>query len=370
MKIASANVQLSSSHQYREEVRQRESVTAWREDDRGRRTLRLESERLSLRATAESLRSARASNPTAPRGGTPTPILSDPGRELATAPATEAAMEAGSRTELHTSLLKMLVEAFTGRKVQLLDTTSPPAAAAADETTHSEGSQVVGPDRQGWGLRYEVEETHRESEHTAFHAQALVRTADGREIGLNIELHMSREFLSHSRLSIEAGDARLKDPLVINFNGAAAELGPTRFHFDLDADGHTEEIVFVGANSALLALDLNGDGGINDGSELFGALTGDGFRELARHDEDGNGWIDENDTVHGRLLVWRKDAEGQDLLQSLSESGIGAIHLGSTDTPFALKDSQNQLRGMVRATGIYLTESLGAGTLQQIDLVV
>lgn len=29
---------------------------------------------------------------------------------------------------------------------------------------------------------------------------------------------------------------------------------------------------------------------INDGNELFGPQTGDGFAQMATHDEDNNGW--------------------------------------------------------------------------------
>lgn len=84
---------------------------------------------------------------------------------------------------------------------------------------------------------------------------------------------------------------------------------------DLDADGMEDQISFVLPGSGFLALDLNGDGRINDGRELFGPETGDGFAELARYDEDGNQWIDENDPVFERLRIWTKDAEGRDVLR-------------------------------------------------------
>lgn len=208
-----------------------------------------------------------------------------------------------------------------------------------------------------------------EREATQFTAEGIVRTADGKDIKLSLELKMSREFASHTSLSVRAGDA-LKDPLVINFGGTAAQLAQTTFKFDLDADGKTDNMRFVAPGSGFIALDHNGDGRINDGRELFGALSGDGFADLAKHDEDGNGWIDENDAVFPRLLVWSRDGDGSDRLQGLLQHGVGALYLGNADTPFALKDSSNALQGAVRASGIYLREDGGAGTLQQIDLVV
>ena len=41
------------------------------------------------------------------------------------------------------------------------------------------------------------------------------------------------------------------------------------------------------------ALDINEDGKINDGKELFGTASGNGFGDLAAYDQDNNGWIDE-----------------------------------------------------------------------------
>ena len=140
------------------------------------------------------------------------------------------------------------------------------------------------------GIAYDYYESHYESEHTQFQAQGVVHTADGKEIAIDLSLSMSREFLSETRLSIRAGEA-LKDPLVVNFGGTAAELTQRSFSFDIDADGRSDQIAFVKPGSGFLALDKNRDGQINDGKELFGAISGDGFSDLAAYDDDGNHWI-------------------------------------------------------------------------------
>ena len=94
--------------------------------------------------------------------------------------------------------------------------------------------------------------------------------------------------------------------------------------------------------SGFLALDKNSDGIINDGSELFGTKTGNGFSELAEYDSDGNGWIDENDEVYDQLKVWVKDENGKDTLLSLKEANVGAICLGSSKTTFHVTESTKQ----------------------------
>ncbi|PKM45348.1 MAG: hypothetical protein CVV05_08280 [Gammaproteobacteria bacterium HGW-Gammaproteobacteria-1] len=367
MIVTSSNLQLHSSYSYLEYQRQRESLTVWKDGPEGRRqvTMEAESERLHMEAGGTRLRHAQQ----APRLAPP------PQRAAVTSPAPasvpaaavdEADATAYTAEELQVTVLKLLVERITGRRLELFD---------ARELNHGEKVELPPEQhgrsngREGWGAVYEREETTVEQESTRFSAQGVVRTADGREIELSVELNMSREFISHSNLTVRAGDA-LKDPLVINFEGAAAQLTRTTFAFDIDVDGSADQIAFVGPNSGFLALDRNDDGVINDGSELFGALSGNGFADLAAYDEDGNGWIDEGDAIFTRLLVWSRDADGEDRLDGLLLRNVGALYLGQAATPFSLKDEGNALQGVVRASGIYLAEDGGVGTVQQLDLVV
>ena len=140
------------------------------------------------------------------------------------------------------------------------------------------------------------------------------------------------------------------------------------FYFDLDCDGIEDEISGLGQGSGFIALDRNGDGKINDGSELFGTKSGDGFKDLAAYDQDGNGWIDENDEVYDARRVWIRGEDGTDTLMSLKEADVGAIHLGSVETQFSQYNSGFGLGGMTRASGVFLKESGGVGVVQQLDL--
>ncbi|MEW8206853.1 MAG: hypothetical protein AB2746_12075, partial [Candidatus Thiodiazotropha taylori] len=76
------------------------------------------------------------------------------------------------------------------------------------------------------------------------------------------------------------------------------------------------------------------------------------------------------DSIYRRLRIWTKSADGQDSLMALGQTGVGAIYLGSVETPFLLKDAGNETLGQIRQTGIYLSEDGETGTLQQLDLVV
>ncbi len=196
-----------------------------------------------------------------------------------------------------------------------------------------------------------------------------VQTEDGRSISFGVNLNMSREFAS--QVNIETTQqVVMTDPLVINMDNLPAGVKDMTFQFDIDCDGKMDEISMLREGSGFLAFDKNGDGKINDGSELFGTRSGNGFADLAVYDEDGNGWIDENDEIFDKLRVWSKDKDGKDVLKTLKEADVGAIYLGSTNSQFSLTDKKdNEVLGAVRSTGIYLKESTGmAGTVQQVDL--
>jgi len=272
-------------------------------------------------------------------------------------------------------LLVRMLEALTGKKIKLVNAQDlqPDEKAQHIQDNARQAAQAAqsGTRRHGWGGEYDLSISRYEAEQTSFSAQGVVKTAEGKEIRFDLQLSMQREFQSQESVSIRAGDAiRTKDPLVVNFNGTAAQLTDTKFAFDLAGDGTPDNISFVGSGSGFLALDKNGNGKIDNGTELFGAQSGNGFADLAQYDGDGNQWIDENDAVFSKLLVWAKDAGGNDSLATLAEHGIGALYLGNAATPFSVKNLSNTQQGQIRASGVYLNENGTAGTLQQVDLAV
>lgn len=277
-------------------------------------------------------------------------------------------------------LLESFIKSLRGKKIKFvfpkkcqlkefnsnssINNTTPPGVQAPRQREASERTLV-----------YNRSVTHYESESTAFSAQAMIKTQDGREINVALQLNLSREFLSKNELSLSinapgAVTPVAVDPLVLNYNVATASVTAEKYQFDIDADGTLDQISFAGSGSGFLALDLNKDGTINDGKELFGPNTGNGFRDLAAYDSDQNNWIDENDAIYDKLRIWSKDADGKDYLFALGEKGIGAIYLGNVSTHFALKDESNQTNAQLQQTGIYLNENGTAGTIQHIDLLV
>ena len=215
---------------------------------------------------------------------------------------------------------------------------------------------------------------HYEAEHeeTTFSAKGVVKTADGNEIDINIDVAMSRSFEKYTKASGVMDTIRMTfcDPLVINLDSCDADISDQKFYFDLDADGVQDKISKLSAGSGFLALDLNEDGEINDGSELFGTKSGDGFKDLAQYDKDGNGWIDEADEVFDKLKVYCFNEDGTTSLYKLKDKGVGAIYLGNRDTEFSVTNQENKVNALVRKTGVFLYESGAAGTIQHVDLAV
>jgi len=217
-------------------------------------------------------------------------------------------------------------------------------------------------------LTYSQDIINIEAEDTAFSTVGTVRTLDGREISFNVNVGMSRQFQQYYKEDFQLETFRMCDPLVINLDTDAAELSDQNFYFDIDADGELDEIASLGAGSGYLALDKNGDGVIGDGSELFGTVSGNGFADLAKYDQDGNGWIDENDAVWDKLQIWCRDENGKDVLYKLADKGVGAICLQNVSTDFTLRGSEGRTKGAIRNSGVFLYENGTVGTVQHVDV--
>ena len=234
------------------------------------------------------------------------------------------------------------------------------SSGSASYTDASQSSSIV---------KMDMSEKHyfRETEDTGFRSKGKALTADGREIEFNIDVRMSREFEEYSERRLSA--PHYVDPLVINLGPGVTEVSDQEFYFDLNADGTEDRIKALESGSGFLALDINEDGKIGDGSELFGARTGNGFEELARFDSDKDGWIDEDDEIFDKLRIWVKEKDGSDKLLDLKEAGVGAINLMNASTEYSLKDAANRTNAVIRATGMFLYEDGRAGTMQQVDMV-
>lgn len=386
MRITQQTLSLKTQYEHQQEsVRKQETLSTLAKPDQqdvkvevrlqSRDAMAVSLSRRDLQKAAEQNRQQQQIKPTITL---PSVNTSGPKNVDATAAAIEAAGANSSQKtseelsdddlslDAHTRLMKTVIESLLGIKIKLMppmrqtstdESTMPsgPPAASAAQATASEADHQV-----------RIIEYSAESERLRFSANGEVQTADGRTIKLKLGFAMSYQDMQLSeRLTKESA---LKDPLVINLDSQFADLKEARFNFDIDSDGTKDSLPTLGSGSYFLALDKNSNQQVDNGTELFGAQSGNGFAELAQYDEDGNSFIDEGDSIYGQLSVWRP---GKGLV-ALADVGVGAIYLHSVETQFQNlgSSSDGESLGVLRSSSVYLKEDGSAGTVQQLDLRV
>ncbi len=141
-------------------------------------------------------------------------------------------------------------------------------------------------------------------------------------------------------------------PLILDLDGDGIETLSVEIgiHFDHDGNQFAENTGWVGKDDGLLVWDRNGNGRIDDGSELFGNNTllnngskaANGFCALAELDSNYDNKIDASDAAFSQLRLW-KDADSNALLAdgelvSLNSSGVQSFNLSYTS--HRLSDAQ------------------------------
>ena len=162
-------------------------------------------------------------------------------------------------------------------------------------------------------------------------------------------------------------------PVVLDLDGDGLELVPydgSIVEFDMDADGVRDTTGWVGADDGMLALDRNGNGVIDDISEISfvddtpGASTD--LQGLSAYDTDGDGYFDADDADFGRFLIWRD--ENQDgvsqayEMKTLAEWGIQAINLSLNLTG----EDPNQPDNVLFATTDYVKTDGSTGIVGDV----
>ena len=169
--------------------------------------------------------------------------------------------------------------------------------------------------------------------------------------------------------------ARLRvDPLILDIDNDGFQIESVKYgvHFDLNCDGFAEKINWTNQD-AVLALDLNGNGTIDDGSEVFGdyhLLKGgtrakNGFEALAQYDTNDDGIIDKNDEIFDKLRLW-VDANSNGIseeteLKTLSEMEIREISLN-----YDVSNLTTGTEALIGNTATFVHEDETQGTIGEL----
>ncbi|AJQ97633.1 hypothetical protein [Gynuella sunshinyii] len=208
--------------------------------------------------------------------------------------------------------------------------------------------------------------TVERQENLSLEALGQVTTEDGRSIDFMLALDFNRH-VQQQQTNTFVGNVDLIDPLMININGGAVELSDLTFEFDLNADGKLDTVSQTAAGTGFLVFDKNHNGTIDNGNEMFGPATGHGFDELRQYDEDGNGWIDENDSIYSQLGFMSFNDQGQSV-ESLASTGVGAIYLGSVASDYDLNSDSGEFQGSIKQSGVALSEDGKVLLVQEVHL--
>ncbi|MGL5631195.1 MAG: calcium-binding protein, partial [Azovibrio sp.] len=169
-----------------------------------------------------------------------------------------------------------------------------------------------------------------------------------------------------------------RDPLTLDLDGDGIETvgASNSILFDHDGDGTKTGTGWVKSDDGMLVWDRNGNGLIDNGSELFGVdyvkadgqKAKDGFDALRDLDTNGDDVFDANDTKFANVRVWRdlnQDGISQaNELFTLHELNVASISLTTTQKTINLNGGNQQV-----SAGTYTRTDGSTGTAGNLNLV-
>jgi hypothetical protein len=196
-----------------------------------------------------------------------------------------------------------------------------------------------------------------------------------------IDYNIGEEIGENYRLEVVLETA---DPLVLDLNGdgyintVGLDAG---ILFDQNGSGAKQSTAWIAPSDGFLVLDRNGNGVIDNGTELFGNNTSlydstgqmsgqalDGFAALAQEDTNHDGVVNNQDSNFAQLKVWRdlnQDGISQtDELTLLSDNGITSLNINKTSGAFMLLNDNS-----ASAVGQYTFANGTMGQMFDVNLV-
>ena len=179
---------------------------------------------------------------------------------------------------------------------------------------------------------------------TTAQIQAMTTTMIDAFTTLQVEALTSTEIAALTTTQIS--HLHLGTPIVLDLDGTGIHTSSAAdgVNFDLMGTGKTQQWGWVAGSSGLLVRDINHDGMINNGTELFGTATvlangqraGDGYTAMAAIDSNHDGKLSALDKTWSELRVWvdanhdGKTDAGE--LRTLAEVGVLEINLDFSKT--------------------------------------
>lgn len=163
------------------------------------------------------------------------------------------------------------------------------------------------------------------------------------------------------------------DPIVLDLGtpGLAFTGIDDGVTFDMNGDGMVEQTAWTTGEDGILAVDLDGSGTIDNGTEIFtpdfaGGGYGSGLEALASLDSNDDGVLDSADEDFASLQVWQdfnhNGATDEGELTSLADHGITSINLEATPTDTEIDGQQ------ILSEGTFVFADGTSGTFAEVAL--
>ena len=231
------------------------------------------------------------------------------------------------------------------------------------------GAQLINIDGQSFqqGDVVSVEQWHSREQQLEYQVQGTFMVNE-QELFLDYNYSLASEQISYSKIemSVEA----LKDPIIVQFGSRGLGEISGQKDFDFNQDKSLNILPVFSGDVGYLVYDKNHNNKADDGGELFGPETGQGFTELAQLDSNKNGFIDAEDQHFEQLYLWQPGNDNNQAEQwlSLEEAEIQAISLSAISTPYDFYDQQGEIQAQLRQSSFAISENgIGRG-VHQVDV--
>ncbi|WDE10780.1 hypothetical protein [Thalassomonas haliotis] len=281
--------------------------------------------------------------------------------------------------------IKLILAAYFGKNLDLeeylFDFSSPdsrqgnPLNPEQAINAANSGAEFVRVDNQVFraGEQVQVEEWFTREQSLSYQMQGQFQL-DDKQISLSYEFNISSESTRYRRFATRAGN--LQDPLLVQFGNQSLGHIQDRQAFDINNDKSLDKLPVFSGDVGYLVFDENANGRADDGSELFGPASGNGFQELAAFDSNQNGFIDKDDEHFEQLYLWQPKGESEGEVEpgaqqqwlSLDDAGIAAINLSAIETPYSFYDENDQLEAQMRRSSFAIGENGRGYGVHQVDV--
>jgi hypothetical protein len=163
-------------------------------------------------------------------------------------------------------------------------------------------------------------------------------------------------------LTVHVSEEEYSSPIAIDLNGDGVQtlsLQASTGRFDLLNTGNAIHSGWLSPEDGFLAIDSNGNGRIDDRSELFGGELGEGFAKLATFDTNADGLVTAQDARFSELLVWR-DRDGDHQTSADELSTLAAAGIASLDTRYTVRSERQNGNLLIERSTATFTDGRSA----------